>query len=436
MRNTPPSFRIALLATLGFTFTLAAAPRPAYAFAEDLCYAQGGGPIASCAPLPAVCLPAGTTTNVCKSAIVAVDAQQTNFDGGRSSVHTDVTYLLAQAAGFPAADAYWIAAYDEATDLGTFEPRDNRSMVVGAGSLLTANISGVVRSDFATGGVFLHFIAPYNHGEATPPTGVDGLHPVPTDASTAPTLANYRAWALAASSVDEPACTAGLTAQSSAGDYATGAVCYAAAAGGAPIQGAIAAFGSATAPISTQTGPQIVQDPKAGKPTYASTFDALVAADGARDTSAAHAADARLGVYLHVLADRITHHVCTDRSVIAGPTADGFQIQMTNSDCEQSLHLLRHAWETGVDFSTLKAQDRTTDAALATVYDELVAFARARGVLRAGADTSATRDAYVAALSNALQPFAALDRVGAIDAVGCAHGLVPFPGQTACSAMR
>lgn len=414
--------------------TLAATPRPAHAFAEDLCYAPGGGPLASCAPLPPVCLPAGITTDACKAAIVAVTvAGRRNSDSGRSSVHTDTTYLLAQAVGFSATDAYWIAAYDEATDLNTFEPRDNASAPVGGGALLTANISGVMRTDFTSGGVLLHLIAPYNHGTATPPPGVDGLHPVPTDASTEPTLANFRAWALAASSVAVPACTAGLTIQSAAGDYATGAACFAT---GTPIRAPIAVFGDLSLPVRSKAGPQIVQDPSTGPQTLAPAFDALVASDGAHDASATHAADARLGVYLHILADRITHHVCTDRTAIAGPASTGFRIDLTNSDCTQGLHLLRHAWETGVDFSTLRAQDHTTDAALLTVYNELVAFARARGVLRAGADSDVTRAAYTGALARALQQFAALDRVAAIDAVGCAHGLVAFPGQPACRATR
>jgi hypothetical protein len=412
--------------------TLAATPRPAHAFAEDLCYAPGGGPVASCAPLPPICQPAGTTSDACKVAILAVFAAgRRNSDGGRSSVHTDSTYLLAQAVGFSATDAYWISAYDEATDLGSFEPRDNASAPVGGGALATASISGVVRTDGTSGGVFLHLIAPYNHGAPTPPPGVNGLHPVPTDANTEPTLANFRAWALAASSTAKPACTAGLTIQSAAGDYATGAACYVT---GTPIRAPIALFGELSLPVQTAAGPQIVQDPSTGAPIFAPAFDALVATDGAHEASATHAADARLGVYLHILADRITHHVCTDRSAIAGPTAGGFRIDLTNSDCTQPLHLLRHAWETGVDFSTLLAQDHTTDAALITVYNELVAFARARGVLRAGADSDATRASYTTALAHALQQFAALDRVAAIGAIGCAHGLVPLPGQPACTA--
>jgi len=175
-----------------------------------------------------------------------------------------------------------------------------------------------------------------------------------------------------------------------------------------------------------------VQDTSA--PIYAPGFDALVATDGSHDSSAAHAADARLGVYLHMLADRISHHVCEDVSVISGPSSSGFYVDLTSGECAQPIHLLRHAWETGVDFAQLAPQDRTTLAMLSSVYQELVAFARARGVLRPGADSTATQAAYTVQLAAALQKFAAPDRIAAIDAVGCAHGLSPFPGQPACAA--
>lgn len=414
--------------TLGLTLAAIAAPQLAHAFAEDVCYAPGGGPIVTCMPLPAVCEPAGTTSNACLAAILAVGAQQTDYDGGRSTVHTDVTYLLAQAVGFSSMDAYWIAAYDEATDLGAFEPRDNNSQVVAGGALATADISGVVRGDFPTGGVLLHFIAPYNGGSATPPA-INGLAPDPRDAKHEPTLANLRAWALAASSAAWPFCTAGLTVQSSAGDYGTGASCYAPT---TSIMGSIAAVGAVAVPIPTQTGLQIVRDTDGLPTVHSPQFDALVAADGAHDASAQHASDARIGVYLHVLADRITHHVCTDQSVIAGPNASGFQIAMTNPDCDQPIHLLRHVWETGVDVSTLDAKDQTTRAMLSTIYDELINLARARGVLRGGADSAMSKATYLAQLAPALTAPAALDRVTALDHIACSHHLVAFPGQPAC----
>ncbi len=400
------------------------------AFAEDICYAPGGGPIVSCVPLPEACRPAGTTTLACKALVIALVARQrASSDGGRSSIHTDVTYLLAQAVGFSATEAYWIAAYDEAADLGSFAPRDNNSMPIGDGALATADVSGFVRTNAKSGGPVLHVIAPYNHGLNTPPPGIDGLHPDPTDAATEVTLANFRAWALAASSAATPACTAGLTTRSAAGDYATGAACFDAA---APIRVSVSLFGPLTVPFTVQAGPQAVQTTDA--PIYAPDFDAIVATDGAHDSSPAHAADARLGVYLHMLADRISHHTCGDRSVIAGPSASGFAIELTSSDCAQPIHLLRHAWETGVDYMQLAPQDRTTLAMIKAVYQELVVFARARGVLRPGADSPALGAHYSALLGAALQQFSAPARIGALDQISCSQGFTPLPGQPACPA--
>src|SRR4029077_5399118 len=116
----------------------------------------------------------------------------------------------------------------------------------------------------------------------------------------------------------------------------------------------------------------------------------------------------------------------------AGPTSTGFVVDLTNSDCDQPIHLLRHAWETGIDFAQLAPQDRPTQAVLQAVYGELVAFASARGVLRPGADSAQARASYTAQIAAALQKPSALDRVSAIDAIGCAHGLAALPGQPAC----
>lgn len=69
---------------------------------------------------------------------------------------------------------------------------------------------------------------------------------------------------------------------------------------------------------------------------------------------------------------------------------------------------------------------------LGAVYQELVEFARARGVLRADADTAASQAAYTAQLAAALQVFGAPQRLAAIDAVSCDHGVAPLPGQPAC----
>lgn len=410
---------------------------PARAFTEDVCYPTGGG-IAACTPLPAACLPAGTDTPACRSAAALTFAtSNATYPDARSTVHVDASYILAQAVGFSATDAYWVAAYSEATDRGSFEPRDETGAVVGGGSLATATVNGLVRTDFNSGGVLIHFSAPRNVAAPAPVAGIDGLHPDPTNPNTEVMLAHLRAWAMAGSGSARPDCAGGLTDPSASGDDATGTTCY--ASGGAPatISGAVALFDglSMTPPdggtmsFSVQTGLQIIQDSDAGTAT-SDTFDAIVG--GGPD----HIADARLGVYIHAFGDRISHHVCLDQGYLYGPTDGGtaWQANMTNGQCAQGLHALRHMWETGVDYASLAAEDQTTIAYLGNAYDELVAFATARGVLAASASSSTARSALVADLTAALATSGVAARLAALRGVTCSRGLTPFPGEAACSA--
>jgi hypothetical protein len=399
----------------------------AHAFGEDLCYPVGGGPIVSCGPLPDACQPVPTSTDACKQAIITEDgnAQSGIYAEGRSTVHVDSVYYIAQALGFSPIDAYWIAAYDGTVDTGEFSPYDNNSTIYGNGQYATADLTGIERGDLNSGGILLHFIAPYNHGLQQPPPNVNGLTPNPQDTATEPTLANWRAWAMTGS----VACTAGLTVQTADGNYGTGPACFAS---GTPIRGTISALGNAAVPFATATGLQIIEDPDHGAQVLSSHFAAVIATDGAHTTSATHLADARLGVYLHILADRITHHECTDLGVIAGPTAAGFNIDLSNDECVQGWHLLHHAWETGVDFSLVPPNDRTTQAALESTYDELAKFGAARGLTPvAGID----KTALLGALATAIEKFDAIPRVLALDAVGCSHSFAIFPGQPACSTL-
>lgn len=405
-------------------------PTDALAFAEDVCAPKGGGPLQECSPLPTACEPVGTSSSAClAAATTAFVAVKGNFGAMRSVLHADVTHLLAQAVGFSADDAYWIAAYDEVADYGAFEPFDMQGAAVGGGALKTAKLDGFVRTDVATGGMLFHFIAPRNAGSTTPPT-VDGLHPNPRDASTESFLAHVRAWALAGGGSSTPSCTAGLTMPSAAGDYATGGSCFAQGGAPAPVRGGISALGPTAIPFSITTGPQVIAPGSGGAADVLSpAFDATVGGGAAR------IADARLGLYLHVLADRVSHHVCTDASAISGPSGpeSAFRVDMTNSDCVQGLHALRHMWETGVDFTKVAAKDRTSEAGIGDVFDELAAFAKARGVANATATDATKRAALLASIAAALAKPGADVRVGAIASIACNGALAPFPGAPACA---
>ena len=195
------TFPFALSATL-----LVAAP--AAAFTEDVCYPPDGG-VAECTPLPPSCVPPPNETEACKVAASALFASlASRYPDARSTVHVDATYIVAQFVGFSATDAYWIVAYSEAADRGSFEPRDETGHVVGGGSLATVSVPGLQRTDFDTGGVLVHFSAPRNLAGAAAVPGIDGLHPDPTDASTELILSHLRAWAMEGSGTAHPDCTA------------------------------------------------------------------------------------------------------------------------------------------------------------------------------------------------------------------------------------
>ena len=170
-----------------------------------------------------------------------------------------------------------------------------------------------------------------------------------------------------------------------------------------------------------------MQDSDAGTVT-SDSFDTLVGG------SADHVADARLGVYIHAFGDRISHHVCLDDGYIYGPNDGGtaWTADMTSGNCSQGLHAVRHIWETGTDYSMLLPPDRTTIAYLGDAYDELVAFATARGVLAPGASNPAARAALIKSLTTAEGTMGVASRLAALHDVTCSSGLTPFPGEPGC----
>jgi hypothetical protein len=170
----------------------------------------------------------------------------------------------------------------------------------------------------------------------------------------------------------------------------------------------------------------VIHHPDGGAAVLSPDFDSIV---GAGDAGSARIMDARLGIYVHALADRISHDACTDTAAMAGPTGDGWTESWTTGDCDQGYHVLFHAWETGVDFSQVPAANQTTVSALAAVESELASFAKTRGVAGSTADAGALLSDIATALETADAP----GRIGALAAVSCQYGLQPFPGAPACA---
>lgn len=403
-----------------------AVPAAAHAFAEDVCYLDDGSGVTACIPLPASCgTPSAPDTSPSYTCLtdVVVAAGATGPLEGRSTLHTDATHVMAQAIGFDEDDAYWIAAYDEATDLEIFQARKLD------GSLdttypATKSIDGFSRNSPLTGGLLYHFHGPYNGGSSTPPS-VDGLDPDVHDEDEEAFLAHVRRWAFGASGSAEPLCVGGITEESAGGDYALGTDCMDQPDGDdATLHVAIAAVFGLHIPFPVTIQPQEVTN-TTSSPIDVSGFDSWIGAE---------ADNARLGIYVHAVADRISHHRCIDDSVLAGPDSDNdFDLDMSSPECSQGNHVLRHAWEAGVDQSALAAVDRTTEAALRAVWDELVAAAYDRGVLKARALRPAYRDALLEDLVEAIEEVDAEDRLEALRDVACDRGLEAFPGSaSAC----
>src|SRR5262245_54194464 len=106
---------------------------PAHAFLEDLCLPRKGrkGPLSWC--LNPNCL---NPLNMPNRSCLQQNIDFFTLPPGRSMIHADSTYFIAQALGYRPDVAYWIAAYNEVTDYALYNPIDQ------CGNVASANNSG------------------------------------------------------------------------------------------------------------------------------------------------------------------------------------------------------------------------------------------------------------------------------------------------------
>ncbi len=150
-----------------------------------------------------------------------------------------------------------------------------------------------------------------------------------------------------------------------------------------------------------------------------SEFDAAVGA---------YADEARLGVYLHFLQDRVSHNLCSDDRATAttGPDDAGdYAATFDQGECNVVVHALRHAWEVGLyDPDALAQREQTTEQGLRVTYRELQVFAEQLGVLPVALPSE---DALVADLLVVMQTPDPQPRVDAMEALYADWGVVPLP---------
>lgn len=441
----------------------------AFGFAEDLCpvpEANSGWVKCSLEPCNAENTACESIAFLTTAASQTVDSQ-THTVGARNTVHFDSTYYLAQAAGFSARDAYYIAAYDQAVDLKQFVLRGESGALVvdpadctgtsapDACRFLSRTIGGVWRNNFTGGGLFFHFPAPPTLVHAA-----NGLEPDISDPRGEAFLYHVRRWAYG----QGPLCVAGLTMPSASGDYASGSSCYVSPTrkssqlvGRIPFVSQLGFLGSVdwTATLGEQT---VVTDDATGISMPASGIVSELGAD--------IAPLAVFGIYIHSLQDRISHYRCQDDSVGEGPraanagaillnplpyalyttlinvsslstvlaqlqstalTADpDFLFTYSAAECDQPSHAQRHTWETGVVQSTLPPENQTTKPVLQETYNELLHFAQFNRVNTASSGELSAEDMLghlLAALEKANPP----DRLAAMCDVARESHWVPLP---------
>lgn len=481
-RWVPGRFRTAAAALVLALGVLTAGAAPAQAYAEDVCVPFSGKGWGSCTSLLTP-----TPLSAALSGLTRLALQIAGPPGSRSTIHFDATYFLAQAAGFTPRQAYLIAAYDQTVDLTQYVHRDesgrllpDRASCAGADpapscALATAALPGFDRDNFEGGGLFFHFMAPFaapappsssrlpvvpqaTADTGTPPSGIDGFAPVLTDDRNETVVANTRRWALGQGTL----CVAGLTehAVTGAGSHE----CYQ-----SPSRPTTTLNGRI--PFSYQLGvlsdvnwtSKVGEMQISGRPgeqqVPASRIGDLVGEQ--------NAALARIGVYLHVLQDRISHQICNTRSYVVGPRPpsspklalnpvanDLYQLLIAQNpgaisrqrlitdpdlvvffdreDCDQTTHAARHDAETGVPQDDLPPEERTTIPGLVATYAELRMFAAAAVVAGPGAvpqvSPELTADDLIASLVAALEEPVPSARLTELTSAGQEHCLLPLPG--------
>ncbi|MDP9193427.1 MAG: hypothetical protein M3P06_17170 [Acidobacteriota bacterium] len=381
-----------------------AAATPSHAFLEDLCLPrpQGGSLMWCIRPCP----PGNDVNTTCP----AQTADFVTIQQGRSMIHMDSTFFIAQSLGFRADVAYWIAAYNEVTDYSQYVPIDQcgtqaaNAVTIANGmtqqtaantgqNYITAFFNGFQRTNPNTDGPLDHYVVSFSpNGKGTDvhgPQGVLGLYPLHypkpgyplhIDDTYQKTLANLRQWAMMKTAAPGLLCAAGLT---------DGEKCLT----GPMIVGSVPLLPNIPATafnINTPAGKKILQYTSATDIDYYEDLQAYLS-DKSKTTGTLWKDPvpgpvppqiAKIGLFLHVLQDTASHSTyCMDD----GPSppgggdpgtymyqaADGtIQLSFGNG-CANSPHLAGHAQETGTGDNPLPLRDYT---ALNSTVDELINF--------------------------------------------------------------
>jgi hypothetical protein len=328
----------------------------------------------------------------------ACPAQLADFatiEPGRSMIHADSTYFLAQALGYRADVAYWIVAYNETADYGQYKPIDQcgvQAAKTNSGRhYIGAAFNGFLRTNTSTDGPLDHYVVNYSpNGEGTDVHGAGGVqslypfyyprpgYPVRIDDTYQKTLANLRQWAMLKTSEPGLLCTVGLT---------DGEGCFEGRITG--IVPLIKTQPSQGVPIDVAAGRKVLNYNSSTDIDYyeklKSYLDDPLKTTGTlwmdRTPAPVPVQLARIGLYLHVLQDTSSHSTYCGDDAPSPPGGadpgtymyvDGKQVKVVfGLSCSASPHLAGHVQETGTGAHPLPLRDYV---ALNNTLDDLIVF--------------------------------------------------------------
>jgi hypothetical protein len=389
-----------LLASVSFG-VLTGVPHPARAFLEDICISKDTGGLKSCLASASQCK--GPQDAVNRGCLIQA-VQFATIPPGRSMIHADSTYFIAQALGFRADVAYWIAAYNEVADYAVYAPIDQCGVQATAtnsgASYISAAFNGFQRTNASTDGPLYHYVLNFSpNGKGTDTHGAGGVqslypfhypppgYPVVVDDIYQGTLYNLRQWAMQRDDGPGLLCTAGFTTPNGASNF-SGAQCLT----GVAITGTVPLlenFAIGT-PLNLTSGPKVL-DNSNGVVYYDQLGSWL--ADPSRTTGvlwddpakpAVPLQVARIGLYIHSLQDAASHatYCGDDAPSPPGGSDPGTYMTMDSTGvrlvygtyCATGPHLAGHVQETGTGDAPLPLRDYV---ALNITLDELIVFGNA-----------------------------------------------------------
>lgn len=364
-----------------------------------------------------------------------------NIIGGRSTVHSDAMYAMAQLIGFTPWQAYQILIYSEAADQGQYTPFDQSGHPILSDDEMKQCISnwhgknfnnnclimplptnGANKFNATTGGMIIHWMARFSPSNKMPTPAPkftkNTKYLTPENSKFELVTQNLHAWAF---NYRSDACSAGITKDQSI-DSSPLAPCedsskvlY------SPQNFFSPGFSKLTIPFATELG-QLIIEQNETETIYAT------------NTSLNHyiypqqVKYAKMGIYLHSYADRYSHHACADHSYFYKQANGNYNSVYDTVNCAQGNHFLWHAWEQGTNQSNrnLEEEHQTIRPALDMIYDELINFAQQQHIL---INPNLNKEVIINQLVEIIQTYNAQQRLNKMTDYMDTVGVLPLPGH-------